>query len=308
MKQMVLSEETLLTSLGAWNLSSPLTFKRLPGGFTSEVWRVETGKECFIAKYTDQSQAAFEGGLRAAELTEQEGILSGIPLRTKNGALSILVEGVHGKRQPLALLRFVPGSPLQFSEPDAASLYGQVLGHTHRLLLNGFAEKDLFGLYAFLLQEDDYVAAQPGLASLICQALEKARAYETQHSVTFGVIWADRIEIVREKKTGQVGIIEWGAIEWGPLAFDVALSMLVLFPEGSRASEEFLQAYLAAAPISAQELQGLPYYKALFWARQAKYFAYRIAARVTLGDASPEGNARHFAQSRQQLEYLLATL
>ena len=43
MNQMALSEETLFTALDAWNLSPPLTVERLPGGFTSEVWRVETG-------------------------------------------------------------------------------------------------------------------------------------------------------------------------------------------------------------------------------------------------------------------------
>jgi Ser/Thr protein kinase RdoA (MazF antagonist) len=308
MNHLALNEKTLFTALDAWNLSPPLTVKRLPGGFTSEVWRVETGNECFIAKYTEQSQAAFEGGLRAALVAEQEGIRSGAPLITKNGALSILAEGVHGEHQPLALLRYVPGDPLQPSEPDAASLYGHLLGRTHRLLLNNFAGKDLFALDGFLLQDTDYVTAQPGLASLIYQALEKTRAYEAQHAATYGVIWADRMEMVREKETGQVGIIDWGAIERGPLAFDVALTMLWLFPEGSQAAHEFLQAYLAVAPISGQELQGLPYYKALFWARQAKYFAYRMAAGVTLGDASPEGNARRFAQSRQHLEHLLATL
>jgi len=305
---LALNEKILLTALDAWNLSSPLTVKRLPGGFTSEVWHVETGNGCFIAKYTEQSQQAFEGGLRAAVVAEQEGIRSGAPLATKKGALSILVEGVHGEHQPLALLRYVPGNPLHFSEPDAASLYGHLLGRTHRLLLNDFAGRSLLDLEEFLLQEADYVTAQSGLAPLIYQALEKTRVYEAQHTVTFGVIWADRMEIVREKETGQVAIIDWGAIERGPLAFDVALSLLGLFPEGSQAAHEFLQAYLAVAPISVQELEGLPYYKALFWARQAKYFAYRMAAGVTLGDASPEGNIRHFAEAREHLEHLLATL
>jgi len=307
MRHLALSEETLLTALRAWDLSPLLLVQRLTGGFTSEVWRIETGKEYFIAKYADQSQEAFEGGLCAAELAEQEGIQSGIPVHTREGALSILVEGVHGKRQPLALLRFVPGEPLNLSEPDAASLYGHLLGRTHRLL-NGFGEKDLFDLYAFLLQEDEYVTAQPGLAPLIGKAIEIARNYEAQQVVTFGVIWADRMEILREKETGRVGIIDWGAIERGPLLFDVALSMLWLFPEGSKASGEFLRAYLAVAPISAQELRGLTYYKALVWARQAKYFAYRVAANVTLGDASPDGNAKNLARSQQELEHLLASL
>ena len=234
MKQPVLSEERLLTSLRAWNLSSPLTVTRLPGGATSEVWRVEAEKDCFIAKYADQSREAFEGGLIAAELAEQWGVRSGTPLRTSKGERSILVEGEHGKCWPLALLRFVPGEPLNFSEPDVASLYGRLLGQTHRLLLDGLGENKLFDLYAFLREEDEHVAAQPGLAPLIRQAIETARAYERRNAVTFGVIWADRVEILREKETGHVGIIDWGAIERGPLLFDVALSLLWLFSEMSR--------------------------------------------------------------------------
>ncbi|GHO72204.1 hypothetical protein KSC_110960 [Ktedonobacter sp. SOSP1-52] len=77
------------------------------------------------------------------------------------------------------------------------------------------------------------------------------------------MIWADRIEILSERETGHVGIIDWGAIERGPLLFDVALTVLWLFPEGRRMHEEFLQAYLAEAPISTSELEGLNYYKAL---------------------------------------------
>lgn len=308
MMNATLSDETLLTALQAWNLPHPLLVRRLSSGFTSEVWKVETGKECFIAKYADQSQEAFEGGLCAAELAGQKGIMSGTPLRTKKGALSILIEGVSGKYQPLALLHFVSGEPLDFSEPNAASLYGRLLGHTHRILLDGLGEQDLFDLYEFLLQEDEHVTAQPSLAPLIRKAIEAARSYEARHAVTFGVIWADRVEVLREKQTGRVGIIDWGAIERGPLLFDVALSILWLFPEGSKAYDEFLRAYLAIAPISAHELEGLNYYKALFWARQAKYFAYRVAANVTLGDANPDGNAKHLEESRQQLEHFLSAL
>jgi hypothetical protein len=56
------------------------------------------------------------------------------------------------------------------------------------------------------------------------------------------------------------------------------------------------------------ELEGLNYYKALVWARQAKYFAYRVAANVTLGDANPAGNAKRLEESRQQLEHFLPAL
>ncbi len=123
--KMRLNEEALLTALQAWPLPSPHLVRRLPAGFTSEVWLVEAGGAHFVAKYADQPQEALEAGLFAAELAERYGITSGAPLRTKEGALSLLVEEPYGQRHPLALLRFVEGSPLNVTEPGAASLYGQ---------------------------------------------------------------------------------------------------------------------------------------------------------------------------------------
>ena len=303
-----INDETLLTALKAWHLPELLTVHRLPGGFTSEVWLVEAKGERFIAKYAYQSQKDFEGGLYVAELAEQCGITSGAPLRTRNGALSMPVEGPHGQSEPLALLRFVSGEPLHPSEPDAALLYGHLLGRIHRILLDGFGVKYLANLFDFLLEEDPDVAAQPGLIRSIHQTVEATRNYEFRHTVTYGVIWGDRMEIVREKGTGHIGVIDWGTIEYGPLLFDVALAALWLFPEESSAYEEFLQAYLVEAPISESELAGLNYYKALLWARQAKYFAYRVAANVMLGDSNPDGNAESLARSRHELEHLLAIL
>ncbi|HLX39740.1 MAG TPA: phosphotransferase [Ktedonobacteraceae bacterium] len=300
-----INNETLLTALEAWNLPEPLAIHQLESGFTSEVWLVEAKGKRFIAKYAYQSQEDFEGGLYAAELAEQYGIPSSAPLRTREGALSILVEGPHGKGEPLALLHFVAGEPLHPSEPDAASLYGHLLGRIHRIFLDGVGEKYIAHLFDFLLGEDPDVAAQPGLARLIHRTVEATRNYESHHTVTYGVIWGDRMEIVRERETGHVGVIDWGTIQYGPLLFDVALVALWLFPEESSAYEKFLQAYLEEAPISESELAGLDYYKALLWARQAKYFAYRVAAHVMLGDANPDGNIENLTRSRQELEHLL---
>lgn len=304
----MLSNEKLLSALHAWHLSEDLVVQRLSGGFTSEIWKVKAGSQHFVAKYASQSQEAFEGGLSAAELAEQHGIKSAAPLRTKEGALSTLVEGTHGKYQPLALLRFVAGEPLRLEEPGAAGLYGSLLGRTHRIFLKGGGEKVTFDVSDFLQAEDTYVTAQPGLASLIHHTLEATHSYETRCQVTTGVIWADRVEILSERETGHVGIIDWGAIERGPLLFDVALTVLWLFPEGKRMHEEFLQAYLAEAPISVSELEGLRYYKALVWARQAKYFAYRVAANVTRGSSNPDGNEQSLTEARQELERLLRDL
>ena len=303
-----LTKETLLLALKAWNLPEPLTVRRFAEGFTSEVWLIEANGKRFVAKYAYQSQRDFEGGLYAAEVAEQYGIVSGAPIRTKDGELSLLIEGLHGQNDSLAVLRFVAGEPLNLAEVGAASLYGGLLGRMQCILLDGLRERYLVNLFDLILEDDPAVAAQPGLARLIRETVEAIRRYEVGHAVTYGVIWGDRIEIVHEKETGRVGIIDWGTIEYGPLLFDVALATLWLFPEGSAAYEEFLRAYLVEAPISESELAGLNYYKALLWARQARYFAYRVAANVMLGDDNPNGNREKLARARQELEHLLAIL
>src|SRR6266852_4113814 len=166
-----LSDETLLAALKAWPLPEPLTIQQLPGGMTSEIWRVEAGNERFVAKYAYTTRQAFEGGLYAAELVERHGITCGVPLRTKQGTLSIMVASAHGQSQPLALLHYVPGERLNLSEPGAASLYGYLLGRTHNILLAGLGDWCAFDLYDFLLGEDPAVAAQPSLAPLIRHAI-----------------------------------------------------------------------------------------------------------------------------------------
>src|SRR5262249_54441721 len=142
-----------------------------------------------------------------------------------------LVEGPVGQRHPLALLRFVAGEPVNYAEPGAAVMYGHLLGSTHRLFLEsgGLLEQIPSDLYAFLQGNDAFVGLHPGLANLIQQACDAAHAYARRTGVTYGVIWADRVEILRDPATGRVGIIDWGAIERGPLLFDVALTGLWIF-------------------------------------------------------------------------------
>ena len=195
-----LSDEMLFAALKAWPLLEPLTIHRLPGGMTSDVWRVEAGQERFIAKYAYTTRQAFESGLYAAQLVQKHGITSGVPLHTKQETLSILVEGRHGQSQPLALLYYVPGERLDPSEPGTASLYGGLLGRTHNILLDESGDWCASSLYDFLFEEASYVAVEPGLAPLIRQAIEAARAYEERSTVTYGVIWADALEIGAKKK------------------------------------------------------------------------------------------------------------
>ena len=303
-----LSDGHLRIALKAWPLPETFAIQRLPGGMTSEVWHVQAGQERFVAKYAYTSQQAFESGLYAAELVERHGITSGVPLHTKQGTLSTMVESVHGQNHPFALLQYVPGKRLDLSKPGSAALYGYLLGRTHHILLEEVGDWCASNLYDFLLEDTPYVTVQPGLAPLIRHAIEAAYEYEERKTVTYGVIWADAMEIRRDKETRRTGIIDWGAIGRGPLLFDIALNELWYFPAKSQAHREFIQAYLSQAPISADELAGIKYYKALLWARQAKFYAYCVAEKVTPGGSTPTSNAENLAKSRLELERWLAKL
>jgi len=303
-----LSDAALQAGLQAWPLSEPITIQQLPGGMTSEVWHIEAGNRRFVAKYAYTTQRAFEGGLHAAELVERHGISCGAPLRTKQGTLSIMVEDAQGKSRPFAVLRYVPGERLDLSNANAAALYGSLLGRTHSILRAEAGNWCAFDLYDFLLEEDPAVTVQPGLTPLIRGALEAVRVYEAHRPVTSGIIWADAMEIRLDSETGRAGIIDWGAIERGPLLFDIALNESWYFPQGSRAYREFMQAYLRDAPISAGELEGINYYKALLWARQARFYAYCVVENVTLGSSTAASNAENLAKARWELERWLARL
>ena len=100
-------------------------------------------------------------------------------------------------------------------------------------------------------------------------------------------------------------MIDWGTVSFGPLVFDLALAA-----EGARRARrrdlrELWASYLDIGPIRREELEGLPYYEALMWARSAKYFAYRLQNGVSLGNAAPGANERSFHRAWKALQDLV---
>src|SRR5205809_4379446 len=105
-----LSDDAAAAALTTWQLPEPITIRRIPGGYSSEAWLVETPAGRFVAKYTYDSQAGVERGLRGAEILAAHGFPGAAPLRTSAGALTVPVFAAHGRAQPLALLHLVPGT------------------------------------------------------------------------------------------------------------------------------------------------------------------------------------------------------
>ncbi|MEO7908263.1 MAG: phosphotransferase [Roseiflexaceae bacterium] len=303
-----LSEATLAIALQAWNLTEPVHLSPIPGGYTSNIWYVDTPGQRVVAKYVYDAQAAFDSGLRAAEVLARVGVVCSAPIRTRSGELSLLVEGPHGRAEPLAVLHFVPGIPLESTDSAAPALIGNFLGHMHTIWHRATdLEPPPDRIFAYIAEEAPEVAAQPGLQTLVQQAIANVRAFEATTPITYGVTIGDYMELLHDPATGHVGLIDTGAVGWGPLLFDVAI-MLGGFPPGERIGEQheqFLSAYLASAPIQPGELAGIRQYAALHWAQLAKYFAWRLAHDVKLGDADLDGNARSFAEIRAALESFL---
>lgn len=216
----------------------------------------------------------------------------------------MLVEQPPGHQHPLALLRFVPGRPLDLSAPDAQSLVGGLLGRVHRILHDAGAIPGCQDpLFAYLAMDAPEVFAHhPWLRPLLSRAVNAVRAFEAATPATYGVIYGDGLQVLRNEETGQVGLIDWGAVGWGPLLFDVALAVEGFRGAGATQTEELVASYLAEAPIAPREVRGLERYVALLWARQARYFAWRLVHDVIRGDPRADNNAQTLAEMRRKLE------
>lgn len=297
-----LSEVALAQALAQWHLELPIDLVAIPGGFTSNVWFVDTPSQRFVAKYCYDTQASFDEGLRAAEVLDRAEVVCAAPIRTRAGELSVLVEGPHGRTEPLALLRFVQGTPFDWHATGAAESAGRFLGRIHSIWLHATHMEPQDKIFSYLAENTPEVAAQPGLQPLIHQAIANVRAFEVQHHVTYGPIIGDYVEILRDTATGTLGLIDCGAVGLGPLLFDVAIVLDECL--GAKEKQQFLEAYLSTAPIQPHELDGIRQYKALHCAQLAKYFAWRLAHNVTMGDDTPNANANSLAEIRAALEAL----
>src|SRR5579875_1873728 len=112
-----------------WNLPQPLTLTdSLTAGVTADIWLVEDGAGTrYVAKFTYDSQSYFEAGLSIAEHVESTtGLLSGRPVRTRAGDLTVMLPSVPGEQHPLALLTYIAGTPTRLAPAVAADLLAVV--------------------------------------------------------------------------------------------------------------------------------------------------------------------------------------
>lgn len=254
-----------------WHLV-PGEITALPGGTLSCGWDVTAGGERFIARLTEPgARRPIEAGLAAAEHLRAAGVEAGEPVRTLSGALT-----ADTPRGALALLRRAPGRTLDGRDPVDQQFWGDRLGTVHRTL-QSFHHPGL-GHWNHLDAGAAHLGLEPWLRPAVSEALTAATRLTVTDRLTYGVLHGDPAPqlFLIDPATGRAGLLDCGTGGTGPLLYDVAAA--VLYAGGEGTSAELLDGYLAAAPLTGDELHaGLPVMLRLRWAVHADRAARRVA-------------------------------
>ena len=117
----------------SWGLADGSHVARHDGGMGSQTWIVSQGERRWVAKSVAPHLAdSFAHGLQVARMLDDAGIRSGAPVPARSGSMT--VDTASGDR--VALLTWVPGSPLTGTDEAEQRLIGDTLARVHRVLQN----------------------------------------------------------------------------------------------------------------------------------------------------------------------------
>lgn len=257
----------------------------LTGGMNSSAWRIAVGTEHLVAKAVPGShRGRFEAGLVVAESVEAGGISAGAPIRAADGALTVRLDG-----EVLAVLRWVPGRPLDAGHPMDQQWWGTTLAAVHRGLA-GFTHPQLTRFH-WVRPEAAHLDVEPWIRPAVGAAVTGVNRLRVTDQLTHGVVHGDPAptEFRLDPATGRVGLLDWGSAVCGPLMYDLASA--VMYAGGIDAAGELLDGYLSAGVVTWAECDSaLPTMLRFRWAVQADYFAWRIATDDRTGITDPAQN------------------
>lgn len=242
----------------------------LPGTHFSRGWEITAGPHRYVCRLTEPGcRQPVEAGLVAAEHLRIRDIAAGQPVRTLSGGLT-----AQTPAGALAVLRRVPGRPLDGGDPLDQQWWGDRLGAVHRAL-QGFHHPGLRP-WQLLDHNAPHLAAEPWLRGAVAGAVGAATRLTVTDRLTYGVLHGDPAPggFVVDPHTGRAGLLDCGAGGVGPLVYDVAAA--VLYAGGIAGATELLDGYLAAGPVRRDELDAaLPVLLRLRWAVRADRAALR---------------------------------
>ena len=260
-------------------------------------WAVVAQGERFAATLVATAgRARFEAAMAAAGYLAACGFAAGAPERAANGQLTSAFGGAV-----LALLRWVPGRPLEPVDPVDQQWWGDTLAAAHRALA-GFGHPGL-GRFPGVRPEAAHLGFAPWIRPVVAGAVAAVARLSVTDQLTYGVLHGDpaagsfRLDV----GTGRLGLVGWGAAAHGPLAYDVASA--VLHAGGPAEAAELLDGYRAAGPVPKDELDAaLPAMLSLRLAVRVDDLARRLAHGAGDGD----GDLDELDRTRDLLDRLAA--
>jgi Ser/Thr protein kinase RdoA (MazF antagonist) len=235
-------------------------------------WLVTSGGERYVAKLVPEAdREQLQVSLAVAEHLDRIGYAVGGPVWSVDGMLAVPVPA-----GALALLRYVPGRPLDGADPVDQLWWGDLLGAVHRGLA-GFSHPRLVRLRP-LDPDLPHLSLEPWLRPAVATATAALVRLTVTDQLSYGVVHGDpRPGSFRiDPGTGRTGLVGWDSVAIGLLVFDLANA--VAYAGGPERATELLEGYRSAAPLPAGELEAaLPVVLRCRWARQAERCARLIA-------------------------------
>jgi homoserine kinase type II len=264
-------------------------------GLNSRVWAVRTDAGRALVKLVSDRDP-FTAGLQIAEQLATH-VRSGPPMRTRSGQLT--VETNHGW---LAMLRRESGRPLRLSDETDRRRWGARLGDVHRRLADVVVSEPLPRWpWDWLDIDADHLRADLALRASIARAREAAEGYVDRCRPEIAVLHGDpNPQEFLLDAWGDVAVIDWGAVQHGPLLYDVASARR--FAGSDRRFRVALDGYVASMG-SGGSPAGLRVFLRYREAVQAWYFSHRVASNDTTG-ATSAFNLAGLHNARAALEYL----
>jgi homoserine kinase type II len=238
----------------------------------------------------------FVAGLEIADLIAPH-IRSGPPLRTLEGGLALETDDGW-----LALLRREPGRPLRLLDDSDRRRWGARLGDLHRRLIDVATTEPLpVWPWDWLDVDADHLRGETVLRNEIARARETAERFVDRDGSEISVIHGDPNpkEFLLDP-AGNIAIVDWGAVQNGPLIYDVASARW--FAGSDESFRPALDAYRQSSGFSVPP-DGLRVFLRYREAVQAWYFSLRLARHDTTG-ADAAFNRAGLADARAALARL----
>jgi homoserine kinase type II len=291
----MISDNELIAGLDAWQLGTIASMRRHGHGLNSTTWMVTVDTGVWIVKAVPATEAAqFNAGLAVAAHLEAAGLRAGAPRVTRIGDLSMAMADAQ-----VAVLPLIAGRAIDPINPAEQQLWGAALGRAHCVLRSAARPAGVMDWHWVDVMAA-HLGVQPWVRPAVREAVAEVSAVQQRMPLTTGLLHADPgPNSFLIEASGRVAVIDWGAVTWGPLLYDVASPRLCLQDDAGFGG--FLSGYLGMVPLPAEELTALPTFVRFRWAVQADYFARRLWTRDSTGLADLTDNEKGLAEACRHL-------